>query len=70
MLHGVASFPVWHTPIICFDKSLSSNPIALYIALCGAREVPSTTFLLEIPSIGKILDCYNLDFVLKSNFEI
>ena len=48
MLHGVASFPVWHTPTIDLAKSSLVNPIALYIARCGARAVPSTTFLLEI----------------------
>ena len=48
ILHGVASFPVWQTPMNCFDKSSSVNPMALYIALCGALLVPSTTFLLEI----------------------
>ena len=47
-LHGVASLPVWHTPTSGRDRSASSRPMALYIALCGARSAPSRTFRLDM----------------------
>ena len=63
MLHGVASFPVCDTPIMGLLRSSSVKPIALYIALCGARAIPSTTFLLEISILIKEMYAdYNLDF--------
>jgi hypothetical protein len=69
MLHGVASFPVWQTPTNGFDRSLSVRPIALYIALCGALAVPSTTFLLDISILNTFkirycnLNSKNVNFI-------
>ena len=59
MLHGVASLPVWQTPMNCLDKSLSVRPIALYMALCGDLAVPSTTFLLDI----SIMDYFQIRII-------
>ena len=46
ILQGVASLQVEDTPISGLARSLSFNPIALYIALCGALDGPSRVFLL------------------------
>ena len=47
MLQGVASLHVEDTAIRGRSKSPSVNPIALYIALCGALSGPSSTLLLS-----------------------
>src|SRR5690348_12723391 len=47
ILQGVASLHVLQTATKGFERSESVNPIDLYIARCGARDGPSSVFLLS-----------------------